>query len=62
MAAIERPLVPYSLRHWFITDRAAAGVSWPLIAQVSGTSVGQIERVYFHLRDDVRRAVVLAGG
>ena len=62
LAEIERALVPYSLRHWFITDRAAAGVSWPLIAQVTGTSVTQIERVYFHLRDDVRRAVVLAGG
>lgn len=60
LAEIERELVPYSLRHWFITERAAAGVAWPLIAQVCGTSVTQIERTYFHLRDDVRRAVVRA--
>jgi hypothetical protein len=31
-----------------------------LIAQIAGTSVTQIERSYFHLRDDARRTVALA--
>ena len=38
-----RDLVPYSLRHFMITQRI-----------MSGTSVGQIEKTYYHLSDEIR--------
>ena len=50
----ERGIVPYSLRHFCITQRHMAGVSFSDIADMCGTSETQIRRVYWHLNDAVR--------
>ena len=50
----ERGIVPYSLRHFCITQRRMAGVGYEEIADMCGTSVTQIRKVYWHLNDEVR--------
>ena len=50
----ERDLVPYSLRHFMITQRIMSGLSFRQIADMCGTSVVQIERTYYHLNDEIR--------
>ena len=55
-----RGIVPYSLRHFMITQRAMSGVSFSRIADMCGTSTTQIERTYYHLNDDIRRSSALA--
>ena len=52
--AKERDLVPYSLRHFMITQRIMAGLSLRNIADMCGTSETQIERTYYHLNDEIR--------
>lgn len=42
-------LVPYSLRHFMVTQRFNSGVSLQNIAQMVGSSINQIERTYYHL-------------
>jgi integrase len=49
-----RKLVPYSLRHFMITQRVMSGLSFRAIADMCGTSVIQIERTYYHLNDEIR--------
>jgi integrase len=56
----ERNIVPYSLRHFMITQRVMSGLSFEQIAGMCGTSVAQIERTYYHLNDDIRRTAALA--
>ena len=50
----KRRIVPYSLRHFCITQRRMAGVGYEEIADMCGTSVTQIRKVYWHLNDEVR--------
>ena len=50
----EQDLVPYSLRHFMITQRIMSGLSFRQIADMCGTSVVQIERTYYHLNDEIR--------
>ena len=57
----DRALVPYSFRHYFITERITAGLTYQQVAELCGTSVAQIERTYFHLNDDARMTHALAG-
>ena len=57
----DRDLVPYSFRHYFITERITAGLSYQQVAEMCGTSIAQIERTYFHLNDDARVAHAVAG-
>ena len=57
----DRNLVPYSLRHYFITERITAGLSYQQVAEMCGTSVAQIERTYFHINDDARVSHAIAG-
>ena len=57
----DRALVPYSFRHYFITQRITAGLSYQQVSQMCGTSITQIERTYYHLNDEVRMAHALAG-
>lgn len=57
----DRGLVPYSFRHYFITERITAGLSYQQVAEMCGTSVAQIEKTYYHLNDQVRMAHALAG-
>ena len=55
-----RDLVPYSLRHFMITQRIMSGLSFRQIADMCGTSVAQIERTYYHLNDEIRLTNALA--
>jgi site-specific recombinase XerD len=41
-----RDLVPYSLRHFMITQRIMSGLTFRQIADMCGTSVAQIEKTY----------------
>lgn len=58
--AKERGLVPYSVRHFMITQCVVSGLSFVQIADMCGTSVGQIERTYYHLNDEIRLTNALA--
>jgi integrase len=49
-----RKIVPYSLRHFMITQRVMSGLGFRAIADMCGTSVTQIERTYYHLNDEIR--------
>ena len=57
----ERDLVPYSFRHYFITQRIMGGLGHAQVAEMCGTSITQIERTYFHLNDRLRITHALAG-
>ena len=64
LAGIERGgrnLVPYSFRHYFITQKIMGGLGYQQVAEMCGTSAGQIERTYFHLNDKMRITNALAG-
>ena len=55
-----RNLVPYSLRHYMITDRILARVPYEMVAQMVGNSAKEIENTYFHLNDKMRITSALA--
>ena len=44
----KRDLVPYSFRHYFITDRINRGATPTQVAETCGTSTAQIEKTYYH--------------
>ena len=44
----DRDLVPYSFRHYFITDMINRGASPTQVAETCGTSTAQIEKTYYH--------------
>uniref|UniRef100_UPI0040484AB0 tyrosine-type recombinase/integrase n=1 Tax=Orrella sp. TaxID=1921583 RepID=UPI0040484AB0 len=44
----ERDIVPYSFRHYFITDMINKGASPTQVAETCGTSTAQIEKTYYH--------------
>ncbi len=44
----KRNLVPYSFRHYFITDRINKGATPTQVAETCGTSTVQIEKTYYH--------------
>jgi integrase len=50
----QRDLVPYSFRHYFITQRILNGVSHRKVADQCGTSIAQIEKTYWHLDDQIK--------
>lgn len=49
--AKERGIVPYSLRHFMITQRVLSGLSYSDVADMCGTSSTQLENTYNHLND-----------
>ena len=49
----KRDIVPYSLRHSMITQRIMGGLDFREIAEMCGTSMGQIERTCYHLNDAI---------
>jgi integrase len=59
--ADSRNLVPYSFRHYFITDCIKSGLTYARVAQICGTSVSQIEKTYYHIDKDVMITDALAG-
>jgi len=54
-------LVPYSLRHWFITQRINAGAEVAQVAALCGTSIMQINKTYYHLQKEEQERVVTLG-
>jgi len=52
--------VPYSLRHYFITQKIMSGLSYRQIADMCGTSVAQIEKTYYHVNEDIMMTNALA--
>ena len=55
-----RDIVPYSLRHFMITQRIIAGISYRQVADMCGTRVTMIEKTYWHLNDEIRLTSALA--
>lgn len=49
--AKKRGIVPYSLRHFMITQRVLSGLSYSDVAEMCGTSSTQVENTYNHLND-----------
>ena len=47
-----RDLVPYSFRHYFITQRINSGLHPIAVAEMCGTSAPQIEKTYYHTTHD----------
>ena len=45
-------IVPYSLRHFCVSQRVMAGLSYAEIADSLGTSAVEVERTYKHLQDE----------
>jgi len=43
-----RDLVPYSCRHYFITEKINSNLSLSAVAEMAGTSAMQIEKTYYH--------------
>jgi integrase len=43
-----RDLVPYSFRHYFVTDMVNKGANPTQVAETCGTSTHQIEQTYYH--------------
>jgi integrase len=52
-ASLPAGTTAYTLRHSVISDLVHDGVDLLTVAQISGTSVAMIERLYGHLRSDV---------
>ena len=46
-----RDLVPYSFRHYFVTDRINRGATLKQVAETCGTSAHQIENTYYHMTE-----------
>lgn len=56
-----RSLVPYSFRHYFITDKVNSNVPVAAIAEMCGTSITQIEKTYYHTTFDKMISNAIAG-
>lgn len=57
----KRDIVPYSLRHFFITQKVISGVNILQIAADAGTSPTHIHKTYYHTDNATRRNSALAG-
>ena len=47
-----RDLVPYSFRHYFITQRVNSNLPPAAVAEICGTSITQIEKTYYHTTEE----------
>lgn len=56
----ERKVVPYSLRHFMITQRVLSGLNYSDVAEMCGTSSTQVEITYNHLNDSRRLTSAVA--
>ena len=57
----KRGLVPYSLRHYFITQRVNSNLPPANVAEMCGTSITQIEKTYYHTTEAKMVSNALAG-
>ena len=55
-----RNIVPYSLRHYMITNRLRAGLMYREVAKMVGNSAAEVEKTYHHMFDDDRIESALA--
>ena len=55
-----RGIVLYRLRHFMITQRIMAGLSYRQVADMCGTGIIIIEKTYWHLNDEIRLTSALA--
>jgi integrase len=55
-----RDFVPYSFRHYFITDKIKAGLTYGRVADMCGISSIQIENTYRHIDRETRLTAALA--
>ena len=53
-------LVPYSLRHFCITQRVMARCRFEDVAFMCGTSIKQIESTYYHLNEEMMKRTAVA--
>ena len=53
-------IVLYSLRHFMITQRIMAGLSYRQVADMCRTSIMMTEKTYCHLNDEIRLTSALA--
>jgi len=60
-AGDKRDLVPYSLRHFFITQKIHSGMNFYEIADICGTSTTHIEQTYYHKDAEKQRQNVTLG-
>ena len=56
----QKELVPYSLRHYMITQRVMSGCKFSDVAYMCGTSVNQIEKTYYHLNEAMMKTTAMA--
>ena len=47
----KRNIVPYSFRHYYITQKVNSGLAPTAVAEIAGTSTTQIEKTYYHTTD-----------
>lgn len=57
----KRDLVPYSFRHYFITQKVNSGLMPHQIAEMCGTSAVQIEKTYYHTTEEKMISNALSG-
>lgn len=55
-----RDLVPYSFRHYFITQRVNSNLPPAAVAEMCGTSITQIEKTYYHTTEEKMLSNALA--
>ena len=57
----KRDLVPYSFRHYFITNKVNSGLMPHQVAEMCGTSAAQIDKTYYHTTEEKMISNALAG-
>lgn len=57
---VNRDIVPYSFRHYFITQKLVNGLNHRQVADMCGTSITQIERTYYHIDGDMMMDAAMA--
>jgi site-specific recombinase XerD len=57
----KRNIVPYSFRHYYITQKVNSGLAPTAVAEIAGTSTTQIEKTYYHTTDAKMIANAFAG-
>lgn len=57
----KRNIVPYSFRHYYITQKVNSGLVPTSVAEIAGTSTTQIENTYYHTTDAKLIANAFAG-
>ena len=56
-----RNVVPYSFRHYYITQKVNSGLAPTAVAEIAGTSTTQIENTYYHTTQEKLIANAFAG-